>query len=315
MRKRTDKKRQYKFVIMMGIITAIYLFGAVSGTSFAEAIRTWNPKNYHHYHTPDIAVKRKGGSTFYRDPFVWAYTSKFAKRYGMPEEWIDDSLKGAEAIAFRHMPNNAVQCGFFRNKDACRVDIKCQLDLYIPKSANLPWIDDRKQGFHPRHAFRSMRYLVKQKQEELLVYDAKMPNHFNRFGAKSGIQSMRFGIYKHENISLALGRQPKKISGYYGNGSANIREFDRSFLTNIDYLSTGIGCRHAEEEKGIPVISIGDYIIRNGKELSRHPHPQVHQIVIPRAYWDRVNLFQKKNYRKKDSFSQFVIDRLQGNQQ
>jgi hypothetical protein len=29
------------------------------------------------------------------------YTSKFAKRFGMPQEWVDDELKGAEALAYR----------------------------------------------------------------------------------------------------------------------------------------------------------------------------------------------------------------------
>jgi flagellar biosynthesis protein FlhB len=29
---------------------------------------------------------------------VWVYTSKFAKRFGMPKEWVDDELKGAEAL-------------------------------------------------------------------------------------------------------------------------------------------------------------------------------------------------------------------------
>jgi hypothetical protein len=26
---------------------------------------------------------------------------KFAKRFGMPQEWVDDELKGAEALAYR----------------------------------------------------------------------------------------------------------------------------------------------------------------------------------------------------------------------
>ena len=296
-----------------GFLVVILLTVGWFAPSFADNVSRWNPKNYHYFHTPDIAVKRKGGSTFYRDPFVWVYTSSFAKRYGMPEEWVDDSLKGAEAIAFRHMPTNAVECGFFRNKDACRVDIACRLDLYVPKSANLPWVDDRKQGFHPRKAFRSMRYLVKQKEEEMLSYDEKMPNKFNRFGARPGIQSIAFALHRPEDIPLALGRQPKKANaGYYGNGSASVQEFDRSFLSEIDYLSTRIACNHPAKKKGVPVISIRDFIVKDGKRLSKFPHPEVHQIIIPRSYWDRVNQFHKKNYLKKDSFSQFIIDRLKG---
>jgi lipopolysaccharide/colanic/teichoic acid biosynthesis glycosyltransferase len=36
-----------------------------------------------------------------KDIHVWVYTSKFAKRFGMPKEWVDDELKGAEALAYR----------------------------------------------------------------------------------------------------------------------------------------------------------------------------------------------------------------------
>lgn len=313
----TKKQKQAKrftlrtLLLVCFLSTLVFSFSAYF-PSFAENVSRWNPKNYHYFHTPEIAVKRKGGSTFYRDPFVWVYTSSFAKRYGMPKEWVDDSLKGAEAIAFRHMPSNAVQCGFFRNKNACRVDISCRLDLYVPKSANLPWVDDRKQGFQARSAFRSMRYLVKQKQEEMMSYDDRMPNKFNRFGGSVGIQSAGIGIYKSENVLLALGRHPKKRVGFYGNGTVFVRLFDRAFLSNIDYLHTKISCGHSNSENGIPIISFDDVIVKNGKVVSKHPYPQVHQIIIPRTYWDRVNKFHQENYRKKDSFDQFVIDRLKG---
>jgi hypothetical protein len=46
---------------------------------------------------------RKAGKrgTYKKDIHVWVYTSKFAKRFGMPQEWVDDELKGAEALAYR----------------------------------------------------------------------------------------------------------------------------------------------------------------------------------------------------------------------
>jgi hypothetical protein len=36
--------------------------------------------------------------TYTKDTHVWVYTSAFAKRFGMPQEWVDDELKGAEAL-------------------------------------------------------------------------------------------------------------------------------------------------------------------------------------------------------------------------
>ncbi len=43
----------------------------------------------------------KAGQAYSEDINVWVYTSEFAERFAMPEEWVDDDLKGAYAVAFR----------------------------------------------------------------------------------------------------------------------------------------------------------------------------------------------------------------------
>jgi hypothetical protein len=49
-----------------------------------------------------------------KDTHVWVYTSKFAKRFGMPKEWVDDELKGAEALAYRlDLDVYGTKCGYF----------------------------------------------------------------------------------------------------------------------------------------------------------------------------------------------------------
>ena len=270
--------------------------------------KEWNPQNYKYYHDPEIATTKKAkdgrGSTFYRDPFVWAYTADFAKRYGMPEEWINNDLKGAEAIAFRHMPDNATECGFSRKKDACRMQIFCQFDLYIPKTANLPWMDDRKQGFMPRQAFRSLRYLKPQIEQDRLGYAPELPGRYNGYALASGIQAMAIGIYKPKNVGRALLKGPQKHAGYYGNGGVTVREFDRSFLPNVDYLSASFSCGHAEEKKGIPVIAVFEQLVRDNRRV-RNPK-QVYHVVVPRKFMDRVNIFHEENYDKEGSLYNMV---------
>jgi hypothetical protein len=52
---------------------------------------------------------------------VWVYTSAFAKRFGMPQEWVDDELKGAEALAYRlDLDVYGTKCGYFSNVENCR---------------------------------------------------------------------------------------------------------------------------------------------------------------------------------------------------
>jgi hypothetical protein len=49
-----------------------------------------------------------------KDTHVWVYTSAFAKRFGMPQEWVDDELKGAEALAYRlDLDVYGTKCGYY----------------------------------------------------------------------------------------------------------------------------------------------------------------------------------------------------------
>jgi hypothetical protein len=52
--------------------------------------------NYNTRYTPQGRIKAGKRGTYKKDTHVWVYTSAFAKRFGMPQEWVDDELKGAE---------------------------------------------------------------------------------------------------------------------------------------------------------------------------------------------------------------------------
>jgi hypothetical protein len=50
----------------------------------------------------------------------------FAKRFGMPQEWVDDELKGAEALAYRlDLDVYGTKCGYFSNVENCRPATAC----------------------------------------------------------------------------------------------------------------------------------------------------------------------------------------------
>jgi hypothetical protein len=52
--------------------------------------------NYKSRYTPQGRIKAGKRGTYRKDVNDWVYTSAFAKRFGMPQEWINDDLKGAE---------------------------------------------------------------------------------------------------------------------------------------------------------------------------------------------------------------------------
>ncbi|MGI4848849.1 MAG: hypothetical protein ACRYGK_12020 [Janthinobacterium lividum] len=88
-------------------------------------------------------IYKRGGGTKQLDPNVYVYTSEFARRFKMPEEWVSDELKGVDAVAFRVKPDYPT-CGWGGDPKACRFDeVRCEMDLYFDKRRNpLPWDAD-----------------------------------------------------------------------------------------------------------------------------------------------------------------------------
>lgn len=74
-----------------------------------------------------------------QDPYMWVYNASFAKDFGMPERWVDNSLAGADALAFR-TTQSFPMCGWGGNPAACRVSSKCVLEMYFHHDRHpLPW--------------------------------------------------------------------------------------------------------------------------------------------------------------------------------
>lgn len=100
-----------------------------------------------------------GAKRFMQDPYVWFVSREFAKRYCMPEQFVDDSLTGALAIAVRLKPDEEVTCGMFMGRsDQCPVNNKLLLDVYVDnRKANIPKADPSVKFFAGR-SWNSGRY-------------------------------------------------------------------------------------------------------------------------------------------------------------
>lgn len=82
------------------------------------------------------------------DNNVWVYTSRFAEAYGMPRRWIDDSLVGAEAVAFRSHDFGVRNCGWGGRQDLCPRCLRPVLDIYVPSDVPLPWVGPHRAEYH-----------------------------------------------------------------------------------------------------------------------------------------------------------------------
>jgi hypothetical protein len=75
------------------IIELVVAYGLYGTTHTAIANENSTDGNYKSRYTPQGRIKAGKRGTYRKDVNVWVYTSAFAKRFGMPQEWIDDDQK------------------------------------------------------------------------------------------------------------------------------------------------------------------------------------------------------------------------------
>jgi hypothetical protein len=111
---------------------------------------------YPEYRCPDgeYAGPKSGKTRYIKDPYTWYVTREFAARFCMPEEFISDELKGAEAIAFRYKPDEVETCGWGGDREVCNRGHMQWLEIYVKSSANIPKYDP-EVGFFVRDTFTS----------------------------------------------------------------------------------------------------------------------------------------------------------------
>ncbi|MCB2218458.1 MAG: hypothetical protein KQH59_20550 [Desulfobulbaceae bacterium] len=77
------------------------------------------------------------GSVIIKDNNVWVFNEAARKRFGMPQEWQDDGLKGAELAAFRIEPSGRLRCHNQGDKEVCVPSYECVIELYIKSDIDI----------------------------------------------------------------------------------------------------------------------------------------------------------------------------------
>lgn len=114
----------------------------------------------------------KPGASYYKDNYVWAVSRDFAKRFCMPEEFIADDLKGAEAIAYRHgKPTGQEVCVVTDGKEICEMSRHGHwLEIYV-KSGVVPKYDPQV-GFYVRN-YPTSKDVLGVSNKQTMVAEAK----------------------------------------------------------------------------------------------------------------------------------------------
>lgn len=90
---------------------------------------------------------RPGKSRYTKDEYLWVVTPEFAAAYCMPPEFIDKTLKGAEAIAYKLVYEGSENCGFGGNKEACGRRTAHGFEIYYKSSLQLPSVSSTKYNY------------------------------------------------------------------------------------------------------------------------------------------------------------------------
>lgn len=80
-----------------------------------------------------------GKVRYVKDRYIWAVTPEFAKKFCMPQEFVSNELKGAEAVAFKLVPGGfGENCGFGGKTELCAQGVDLRFEIYISRDVKLP---------------------------------------------------------------------------------------------------------------------------------------------------------------------------------
>lgn len=103
---------------------------------------------------------RPGKTRYTKDEYLWVVTPEFAKAWCMPPEFVDATLKGAEAIAYKPMQEGSESCGFGGNREACSRRIAHGFEIYYKSSLQLPSVSKTKYNYRAFYMLPSSKHLL-----------------------------------------------------------------------------------------------------------------------------------------------------------
>ena len=224
--------------------------------------------------------------SYYKDNHVWVYTQAFATRFNLPKENIDNSLQGAQALAYRvDWDNYGVKCGYFRNLENCRPAPSVIVDIYF-KDNILSWNSTvRYDGYY---GYKSKDHIISTLDNDLVAYLYRRPK--------------RYGSYYMGVDGAGI----STFNGKGGLGNYGIMEYDKDIYAGLDYIS-GIASHQFGE---IPDIDIRFYAKKDGKIAFGDPIYTTNKVRISKVFKQKIKRHNKQVYEPNSLFNA-VKEKLQ----
>jgi hypothetical protein len=117
-------------ILLVGLTVVASLSAAAQGAAAQTC-----PEG--HYRGP-----QPGKVRYTKDDYLWVVTPRFAQRFCMPEKFVDQDLKGAEAVAFKIGTDGEVNCGFGGNAEHCMAPRSLRFEIFLDSDLKLPVLNE-----------------------------------------------------------------------------------------------------------------------------------------------------------------------------
>lgn len=128
---------------------------------------------------------RPGKTRYTKDEYLWVVTPEFAAAYCMPPEFVDATLKGAEAIAYKPVYEGSENCGFGGNREACGRRMAHGFEIYYKSDLKLPSESNTKYNFSGVWMIPTSKHLLSRHKvptrDEAIAWQKERPGAETRF--------------------------------------------------------------------------------------------------------------------------------------
>jgi len=204
---------------------------------------------------------RPGKTRYTKDEYLWVVTPEFAKAWCMPPEFVDATLKGAEAIAYKPVQEGSENCGFGGNKEACGRRISHGFEIYYKSSLQLPSVSQTKYSYGAFYMIPSSKHLLSahkiETPAEAEVWSAARPGaqrHFRGWGLV-GVKGNRpvWPIAAYREIQYIEELLPglNYLSMEGSMGAFNNPRGEKRGATNFVLVLDKLGDKRDDEEKDL----------------------------------------------------------------
>jgi hypothetical protein len=238
---------------------------------------------------------REGRKNFSNDKYIWVVTPEFAKRFCMPPEFVDEELKGAEAIAFKMSTRTGGidRCAIIDGEKKCSGDKELRFDIFLRSDLNLPAANPEVKffdgswdnaGWHiasGRNNERGTRYIRYPKGTYTLP-PGKMPHFGNPYAHPD--RGNVFGL-------LGVTKEKK------GWPIALLLEwrYEAEWAEGLDLLTLQSNSNGEFNHPRMEALGIDQYVIAEDirkdsrKDSERQvPEDYAHTIRLPKAFYEKV---------------------------